>query len=916
MSFKIRHKLALWMLMVGVFPAFVASWRGVSIVVDRFKNTLQDESERNLRVGISLAMNQVNEVKMAAFYLSKKASVHEMVSRRDISRQEQDILRGDYAHLGNGMIHVVDPQGKLVGSVLLGGSWNAVAQKNQEQSYEALLEHARPQWSDILKNYAATLELYTWKGRFTANREQTFLFVQAGSPLFDEHYNLLGAVIVTVAFDDLQCKSIATSLGSQVILYPDPYAPEVVFSTSFENPADSQRPERSPLSAGIVVSMWNSARASRFVEFSWHRMDYAASMQKLRDASGNTVGLLVVALDISKMQKGQMYAVSTLVASGFLALAVVVLMAMLVSRRLASPLGRLVRSARAVAGGRLDTSIDVPGGDEIGELAVAFNEMVQNLKQSNDRQNEQMSEIQTINEIINAVSVQVGVESVVAEGMSALSVALQAPTAQMWLLQEENGWKKVHQIGDAGDVLDGLLIEGSGIAPHVAGLNRVLEIADLRSLDEKLEGRLMACPVRYQGRVIGVAVLLRPANSPLWKNTHRNVVSAVCDQMGMYIVNAQLFEKISRFNEQLEFIVQRRTMELQETNRKLESTLAELQNTQAQVLISERLAGLGSLLAGVAHEINSPIGAIDAAVDSLMKSLKTTLNSLLYIVDTEKDMRVLTYLLTLVQQHLENATAGLLAIDPGRERVREMTELLSSRNIENARQLARKLVESGTDRIVENFLNEYDRVDAGIYIQLMNDLFSIHRTTVATSTAIRAVKRIVVALRSYSHVNQDVPEPVNIHDVIETSLIILANRLKHNITIERKYGDIPPITVYGDELSQVWTNLISNAAQAIEGKGTITIETLNLGNRVAVKIRDTGRGIPPELMGRIFDPFFTTKKKGEGSGLGLGIVSRIVRERHGGEIEVTSEPGNTCFTVYLPMSVPAKRPDSGPSQQV
>jgi len=277
---------------------------------------------------------------------------------------------------------------------------------------------------------------------------------------------------------------------------------------------------------------------------------------------------------------------------------------------------------------------------------------------------------------------------------------------------------------------------------------------------------------------------------------------------------------------------------------------------------------------------------------------------------------VLTYLLTLVQQHLENLTAGFSTAEPSRERIREMTEILTSRNIENARQLARKLVESGTDRTVESFLNEYDQINAGIYIQLMNELFSIHRTTLATSTAIRAVKRIVMALRSYSHVNQDVPEPVNIHDVIETSLIILANRLKHNITIEKKYGDIPPITVYGDELSQVWTNLISNAAQAIEGKGTITIETINLGNRVAVKIRDTGKGIPPELMNRIFDPFFTTKKKGEGSGLGLGIVSRIVRDRHGGDIEVTSEPGNTCFTVYLPMSVPVKRPDSGSTAQV
>jgi signal transduction histidine kinase len=239
-----------------------------------------------------------------------------------------------------------------------------------------------------------------------------------------------------------------------------------------------------------------------------------------------------------------------------------------------------------------------------------------------------------------------------------------------------------------------------------------------------------------------------------------------------------------------------------------------------------------------------------------------------------------------------------------------MTTLLTSRNIENARSLARKLVENGTDTFVENFLNQYETIDAAMYLQLMNELFTIHRTAAATATAIHAVKRIVMALRSYSHVKQDVPEPVNIHDVIETSLIILANRLKHNITIDKRYGDLPPITVYGDELSQVWTNLLSNAAHAIDGQGVVTIETLNLGSRVAVKIRDTGRGIPPELIERIFDPFFTTKKKGEGTGLGLGIVSRIVRDRHGGEIEVTSVPGDTCFTVYLPIMVTTRTPDS------
>ncbi|PKN45229.1 MAG: hypothetical protein CVU59_09650 [Deltaproteobacteria bacterium HGW-Deltaproteobacteria-17] len=909
MKLKIRHKLAIWMLVVGVIPAFVASRRGVTIIADRFTDTLQDESEKNLRVGINVAVDHINIVKNAAITLSKKSAMVELATRKDLSRQDQDVIRSEFAPLGNGVIHVVDIQGKLSGSISLGDQSGLVAVKNQEQSFEALLNHSVPQWSNMLKNYAITLNLYSWEGQFTDNKKQRFLFIQAGAPLFDQHYNLLGGVIVTVALDDLFCKNISTILGSQIILYPS--SPDLLgtFSTSFENPQDLSRPVESPLGGGAVMTAWKSPHGRYFHSFTWNDMEYAASMQMLHDIQGRSVGLLVVALDITKMQKGKSDAVFTLMLSALLALAVVIVLATWFSRNLANPLGRLLRGAREVASGKLDERLEVDSGDEIGELAEAFNDMIQNLQESNNRQNEQMSEIQTLNEIINAMSVQVGVSSVISEGLEAISVALQTSSAQIWLLHDENGWKKNHHIGSHEKELADLRREGKPLVEFVATQDSLMELPDLHELSEDLSGPFLAVPIRYQGRVIAVVYLLRPSTSPVWTDTHKNVIRAVSEQMGMYIVNAQLFEKISRFNEQLEYIVHRRTMELQETNKKLGSTVNELQNTQAQVLISERLAGLGSLLAGVAHEINSPIGAIDAAVDNLKKSMQAMLDSLLYIVDTEKDPRVLTYLLTLVQHYLENVTLTFPQRDQNRERIREMTNLLTSRNIENARSLSRKLVENGTDSFVENFLSQYENIDAAMYLQLMNELFTIHRTAAATATAIHSVKRIVMALRSYSHVKQDVPEPVNIHDVIETSLIILANRLKHNITIEKRYGDLPPITVYGDELSQVWTNLLSNAAHAIDGQGTIVIETINLGNRVAIKIRDTGRGIPPELIDRIFDPFFTTKKKGEGTGLGLGIVSRIVKERHGGEIEVTSVPGDTCFTVYLPIMVTSRAPE-------
>src|SRR5262249_54021303 len=136
---------------------------------------------------------------------------------------------------------------------------------------------------------------------------------------------------------------------------------------------------------------------------------------------------------------------------------------------------------------------------------------------------------------------------------------------------------------------------------------------------------------------------------------------------------------------------------------------------------------------------------------------------------------------------------------------------------------------------------------------------------------------------------------------------ILHSELKYGVSVTRNYSELPLVPVYVDELNQVWTNLIHNAVQALGGRGNITIETQVEESRVAVAIEDDGPGIAPDVLPRIFDPFFTTKAKGEGTGLGLGIVKQIV-EKHGGTVEVSSRPGATRFTVRLPISGPL-RPD-------
>jgi two-component system, NtrC family, sensor kinase len=191
-----------------------------------------------------------------------------------------------------------------------------------------------------------------------------------------------------------------------------------------------------------------------------------------------------------------------------------------------------------------------------------------------------------------------------------------------------------------------------------------------------------------------------------------------------------------------------------------------------------------------------------------------------------------------------------------------------------------------------------------VVVAYVREYSYLYRNAAAIQTAIKQIQRIVGALKSYSHLDQAKIEPADLNEGIESTLTLLQHELKYGIKIVRKFGQLPRIPVYVDELNQVWTNLIHNAVQALGGKGEVTLET-ELADAATVKVRviDNGPGIPREVLPRIFEPFFTTKSKGEGTGLGLGIVRQIL-EKHGGRIDVESVPGRTCFTVYLPVSGP------------
>jgi signal transduction histidine kinase len=171
---------------------------------------------------------------------------------------------------------------------------------------------------------------------------------------------------------------------------------------------------------------------------------------------------------------------------------------------------------------------------------------------------------------------------------------------------------------------------------------------------------------------------------------------------------------------------------------------------------------------------------------------------------------------------------------------------------------------------------------------------------IESSTA--RISDLVRAIKEYTFMDQAPVQNVDVVKSLENTLTILNYKLKHGVTVERDYGAVPLlVNSFGSDLNQVWTNIIDNSIDAMKGKGKLRLRTYSEGGFVVVEIVDDGPGIPPEIRSRIFEPFFTTKKVGEGTGLGLDTVQRIVK-KHQGSIQVESKPGKTCFQIWLPLS--------------
>ncbi len=337
----------------------------------------------------------------------------------------------------------------------------------------------------------------------------------------------------------------------------------------------------------------------------------------------------------------------------------------------------------------------------------------------------------------------------------------------------------------------------------------------------------------------------------------------------------------------------------------LEGLFFGAKNTQQAIGQRERLLALGSLSAGLTHELNNPAAAAVRATASLRERVAGMRHKLGMIAGGKWDRTTLETLIRLQEEAAERVPKALaLAPLEASDREDVIADWLDDHGVRNGWDMPPTFVAAGLDAAW------LDHVAMTVDPEMLESALRWLNYTVETELLMNEIEdsttrisTLVGAAKQYSQLDRAPYQVVDVHELLDSTLLMLSGKIPPGIEIVKDYDrSLPSIPAFAGELNQVWTNLIDNAVSAMKGSGTLTVRTGWDRDQVFVEFCDTGHGVPPEIRNRIFEPFFTTKPVGEGTGLGLDISWRIVVNKHHGDLSLVSEPGDTRFRVRLPIT--------------
>ncbi|MGC1106875.1 MAG: ATP-binding protein [Candidatus Acidiferrales bacterium] len=333
----------------------------------------------------------------------------------------------------------------------------------------------------------------------------------------------------------------------------------------------------------------------------------------------------------------------------------------------------------------------------------------------------------------------------------------------------------------------------------------------------------------------------------------------------------------------------------------------------------EKLMALGKLSAGLAHELNNPAAAARRAAQTLMEAMENVRAASLKLLQHSYSEAQRVSMLQFEQEAMkQTASTNDQSSDPldFNDREEEITNWLERHKIDEPYKIASILADACISQQKLDALAATTGDDAvGYVLRRVAALITVYGLLHEIDNSTRRISDLVTAIKRYSYMDQGALQEANLQEDLDNTLKIFGHRLKNGITVVRDYDPaLPRVCAYGGELNQVWTNLIDNAIDAMEGNGELRVRAHRELDCAVVEIGDNGPGIPPDMQGRVFEPFFTTKKVGEGTGLGLDTALRIVRKHHG-SIDVRSQPGDTRFRVRLPFKQPAVTSHGEPARE-